>query len=203
MIRTIRKIGDPVLRKKAKRVEKITPDIHRLIDDMIQTMRAANGLGLAAPQVGVSLRLAVVDQGAADEGESETANALTLINPEVIWRSEELVERAEGCLSIPGWYGDVARPARIVVKATGRDRAVEITVDVTATRDTDLVMKADEVAGLTRHIVQSELGLRLAGKPQVFIKAKDGAPRRELPKSEPPAALPATTTREAEQGDAS
>jgi len=89
------------------------------------------------------------------------------------------------------------------VKATGRDRAVEITVDVTATRDTDLVMKADEVAGLTRHIVQSELGLRLAGKPQVFIKAKDGAPRRELPKSEPPAALPATTTREAEQGDAS
>ncbi len=67
------------------------------------------------------------------------------------------------------------------VKATGRNRAVEVSVDVTASQDTDLVMKAEEVASLTRHIVQTELGLRLAGKPQVSIKAKKGVVRRSLP----------------------
>ncbi|MFN3705807.1 MAG: hypothetical protein ACK4WM_07425 [Thermoflexales bacterium] len=67
------------------------------------------------------------------------------------------------------------------VKAKGRDRAVEISVEVTTSRDTDLVMKAEEVANLVRHIVQTELGLRLAGKPQVSIKAKEGVVRRPLP----------------------
>ncbi len=130
MIRPIRKIGDPVLRKKTKRVEKITPELQRLIDDMIETMRAADGLGLAAPQVGVSQRLAVIELEAVRRAEAETeeenetpprGEVLTLINPEVIKQSEEMWERSEGCLSIPGWYGDVARPLRIVVKATNRN----------------------------------------------------------------------------------
>ncbi len=129
MIRPIRKIGDPVLRKKAKRVEKINADIQRLINDMIETMRAADGLGLAAPQVGVSQRVAVIDldavrqveAGAEDQAITSTGEVMALINPEVIKQSDEMWERSEGCLSIPGWYGDVARPVRIVVKATNRE----------------------------------------------------------------------------------
>jgi peptide deformylase len=115
MIRTIRKIGDPILRKKAKKVEKITRDTLKLIDDMVETMHHAHGQGLAAPQVGVSQRIAVVEVPKADDIPGSGV-LYTLINPEVIKQSEETWEYPEGCLSIPGWRGDVARPYRIVVR---------------------------------------------------------------------------------------
>lgn len=126
MIREICKIGDPVLRKKARKVEKISKDTQKLLDDMVATMRKANGMGLAAPQVGVSLRVAVVEvpqdiaEGEVDATEPKTV-LHQLVNPEVMKQSEESWEHQEGCLSIPGWRGDVARPSKIVVRALDRD----------------------------------------------------------------------------------
>ncbi|MCS6774607.1 MAG: peptide deformylase, partial [Thermoflexales bacterium] len=113
-------IGDPILRRRAKKVEKITKDTQRLIDDMIETMRAAHGLGLAAPQIGVSERIAIVEveQDDANPGDSKLH---VLINPEVLRVSEETWEHVEGCLSIPGWRGDVVRPVRVTVRATDRE----------------------------------------------------------------------------------
>ena len=103
--------NDPVLRQKAKRVSSIDGSIQRLIDDMIQTMQQANGVGLAAPQVGIPLRVIVVQM----PGEEPIA----LINPEIVKHAGEQ-EVTEGCLSVPGYYGEIKRSAEVVVK--GKDR---------------------------------------------------------------------------------
>jgi len=102
-----------VLRRKAKRIANIDGSIQRLIDDMIDTMRNASGVGLAAPQIGVSLRIAVIEL----PGERE--EVITLINPEVIKRQGERVIE-EACLSVPGYRGEIKRSVTIKVKA--RDR---------------------------------------------------------------------------------
>ncbi len=120
----IKVIDEPVLRRKAKKVAKVTPELRKLIDDMIDTMRDAPGVGLAAPQVGVSERVIVVEY-AEDDDEAEGApppkkKLYALINPEIIWASEEMVDGTEGCLSIPGWLGDVSRHDAIAVKALNR-----------------------------------------------------------------------------------
>ncbi|MBE3563638.1 MAG: peptide deformylase [Hydrogenibacillus schlegelii] len=109
-VRYIVKHPDPVLRQVARPVAKITPAIERLLDDLAETMYAADGVGLAAPQVGISKRIAVVDVG---EG------LIELINPEVLETSGEQ-DGPEGCLSIPGVFGDVIRPARVRVRAQNR-----------------------------------------------------------------------------------
>jgi len=103
--------NDPVLRQKAKRVSRIDKSIQRLIDDMVETMRQANGVGLAAPQVGISLRVAVLQ--IPDE------EPMAIINPEIVKRDGEQ-EVTEGCLSIPGYFGELKRSASVTVK--GRDR---------------------------------------------------------------------------------
>jgi len=103
-------MGDPVLREKAKEVPKITPNILKLLDNMAETMYEADGVGLAAPQVGVSKRVIVLDVG---EG------LIELINPEITDREGEETD-AEGCLSIPGVFGDVPRYARVTVKGLNR-----------------------------------------------------------------------------------
>ena len=105
------KFGDPMLRKTARPVEKITPRIITLLDDMIETMREAGGCGLAAPQVGVLRRIAVIE---VVEGE-----VIELINPKIIAFSGEQNEQ-EGCLSNPGEYGVTKRPANVTVRATDR-----------------------------------------------------------------------------------
>src|SRR5512141_2710672 len=120
MVREIKKIGDPVLRRKAKKVEKVTRETLKLIDDMVETMHAAHGLGLAAPQVGVSQRVAVVEVEQKDDLPGSGV-IYALINPEVVKQSEETWQNQEGCLSIPGWRGDVERPMRISVKALDRE----------------------------------------------------------------------------------
>lgn len=108
---TICHAPDPVLRRRAKRVSSLDGSIQKLIDDMLETMPAVYGVGLAAPQVGVSLRLAVI--GLPDE------EPVVLINPEIVKRSgERTVE--EGCLSIPGYRGEIRRSVSVTVKA--RDR---------------------------------------------------------------------------------
>jgi peptide deformylase len=112
MIRPILVVGHPVLRQKAKRVSQVDKPIQRLVDDMIETMRAAPGVGLAAPQIGVPLRLAVI----------EVEDKVTvLINPEIIKTSPAEQELDEGCLSVPGFWGQVMRYERVSVKALDRN----------------------------------------------------------------------------------
>jgi len=106
-IREIRKKGDDILRKSCKPVSKINDRVKELIDDMLETMYAADGVGLAAPQVGILKRICVIDVG---EG------PIVLINPEKIKETGAQYE-VEGCLSVPGVYGEVKRPAKVMVKA--------------------------------------------------------------------------------------
>ena len=136
-LREILVVEHPVLRKKAKKVDKITPDIRRLLDDLVETMRNAPGVGLAAPQVGVSQRVIVVEYAEDEEKETPDGQApdesnrgqspkpprkrlYTVVNPEITRRSEETVEGVEGCLSIPGWVGSVMRHEEIEVKGLNR-----------------------------------------------------------------------------------
>ena len=106
------KMGDDVLRKVCRPVEKITPRIQTLLDDMIETMRDADGCGLAAPQVGILRRIAVV--------EVEPGKPIELINPKIIAYAGEQQEQ-EGCLSIPGRWGITKRPRHVTVRATDRN----------------------------------------------------------------------------------
>jgi peptide deformylase len=108
----IRVAGDPVLRKKAKRVPKIDASIQKLIDDMIDTMRAAPGVGLAAPQIGVSLRVIVI--------ETPEDGLLELINPEIV-KTSGTRRLTEGCLSVPGYQAEIPRSKQVTVKALNRD----------------------------------------------------------------------------------
>ena len=128
-LREIVIVDHPILRKKAKKVDKVTPELRALMDDMIETMRAAPGVGLAAPQVGVSQRVIVVEYSEEDERASPAEvdpppparkRLYALINPEITYRSPERVEGAEGCLSIPGWMGLVERHQSIEVKGVNR-----------------------------------------------------------------------------------
>jgi peptide deformylase len=100
-------------------VEKVTKEVQTLIDDMLETMRAAPGQGLAAPQIGVLQRVVVVE-AVLDEKEPDKKVVYTLVNPEIVKSSEETWQNAEGCLSIPGWQGEVERPLSVTVKAQDR-----------------------------------------------------------------------------------
>lgn len=113
-IRKIREIGDPVLNKKCKEVTEITPRVQELIDDMFDTLYEANGVGLAAPQVGILKRIVVVDVTGEDP--------ILLINPKIMETSGEQ-EGYEGCLSVPGKTGYVTRPN--YVKAMAYDENME------------------------------------------------------------------------------
>ncbi len=114
----IRKYPDPVLRKKTDSVTKINGTIERLINDMVETMHAAPGVGLAANQVGVPLQLAVIDLSTREEKEKRHP-LLVIINPEIISREGSVVEE-EGCLSIPDYAEKVKRAAKVKVRAQDR-----------------------------------------------------------------------------------
>lgn len=109
-LRNVVKMGDPVLLKKCRVVEKFDEKLSTLIDDMFETMYASNGVGLAAPQVGLLKRVVVMDCG--DE-------PIELVNPEITMTEGEQME-SEGCLSVPGKYGVCKRPAKVQVKAQDR-----------------------------------------------------------------------------------
>lgn len=130
-VRPIVLLGDPVLRQKAKRVTRFDPSIQQLIDDMIETLRDAPGLGLAAPQVGVPLRIVVID---VDE------KITVLCNPEITAMEGEY-EPEEGCLSVPGYVANVKRALKVTVKAKNR-------------RGKEIKIKADE---LLAHVIQHEV----------------------------------------------
>ena len=114
--------GDEILRKKAKPIKEFNEKISQLIDDMFETMKEYDGVGLAAPQVGMLKRIVVIDVG-----NEENPKKIELINPEIV-ESEGEIDGDEGCLSVPGRSGRVVRPERVKVKAHDRN-GEEITVE--------------------------------------------------------------------------
>jgi len=115
----IRRAGDPVLREKARRVRTVDSSIHRLIDDMWETMYDAPGVGLAAPQIGIGLRLVVIHVPDHDR--------FALINPEIVKRSGER-ELDEGCLSVPGFRGTIKRSVKVLAKGTDPATGKEVRI---------------------------------------------------------------------------
>ncbi|MBF8255213.1 MAG: def [Anaerolineales bacterium] len=124
-LRPILTTEDPRLRQRAHAVDRLTDDLQTLIDDMVETMRAAPGVGLAATQLGVRQRVIVVEHApepveGADDEEKAPAKLYVVVNPEITRRSMETVTAAEGCLSIPGYMGDVERHASVSVAGLNR-----------------------------------------------------------------------------------
>lgn len=120
MIRPILIHPDPRLKKLCEPVGEITAELRRLADDMLETMYDAPGIGLAAPQVGVTKRLIVMD--CIKDGPPEP---FVMFNPQVVWSSEDLSVYEEGCLSIPEQYADIKRPAEVQVRWTDPDGAAQ------------------------------------------------------------------------------
>ena len=123
-VREIATVGAPVLRQKAKKVTSSSGATERLVQDMLDSMRAANGLGLAAPQIGVPLRVIVVEMPENDE-DPHGGEHYVLCNPKIVKASKELEEGEEGCLSVPGLVGEVVRAVAVTVKgATPKGKRV-------------------------------------------------------------------------------
>ncbi|MBO4872133.1 MAG: peptide deformylase [Lachnospiraceae bacterium] len=116
-IRTIREIGDDILRKHSKPIKEMTPRIRQLIKDMFETMYDDNGVGLAAPQVGILKRLFVID---CCDGEEGAPNPYVFINPEILETRGEVTD-TEGCLSVPGRFAPVPRPEWVKVRALDKN----------------------------------------------------------------------------------
>lgn len=125
MLHPIHRLGHTALVGVAQPVAQITPEVQGLVDDMVETMYAAPGIGLAAPQIGVPLRLFVIDVSAARDG----SHVITMINPTFVERHGLQLEQ-EGCLSVPGFTATVPRPERLVIQGLdrlGREQRVEAT----------------------------------------------------------------------------
>jgi peptide deformylase len=119
-LREIVTLPEPILRRKARTVTRFDAELQTLIDEMIETMRVAPGVGLAAPQVGVSDRLIVVEYPEDDEQEEAPKKLFVVVNPEIKETSEETEMGIEGCLSIPGLHGEVERALAVTVKGQTR-----------------------------------------------------------------------------------
>ena len=116
-IRPLITLPSPILRKISKPVEAVGDDERQLMDDMLDTLHAANGIGLAAIQIGVDQRIIVIDLGREEEEEEkEKTRPFYFANPEIVWCSEEMAVYTEGCLSVPEFFDDVDRPARCRVR---------------------------------------------------------------------------------------
>ena len=129
-ILALREYPDPILHQKAEVVSKIDDELRLFLDDMLETMYTDHGVGLAAPQVGVSKRMIVIDaeQKEDEEGHHQKGNPMALINPEIIYTSEETIFFCEGCLSIPEQRADVERFQKIKVRyqdTTGAVKEIE------------------------------------------------------------------------------
>jgi peptide deformylase len=125
-IREIITLPHPTLRRKAHKVTDFGPELQTVVDDMVETMRQAPGVGLAAPQVNVPLRIIVVEYG-SEEDEEAPKKLYTVINPEITRPSPETVVGTEGCLSVPGIVGEVERVEALTVKGLSR-RGQPITI---------------------------------------------------------------------------
>jgi peptide deformylase len=180
-VRPLHLLGSPVLRQKATPVAGVDDDVRRLVDDLFETMHAARGVGLAANQVGVARRVAVVDVGEDDPGQ------LILINPVIVSRSEDVESAEEGCLSIPDVFGEVERPAAVVVEALDRDgrpwraevhgykaRAVQHEID-----HLDGVLFLDHLSAVKRGLLVAKWKRSRKGKTG-FVKEVTPEPAGEL-----------------------
>jgi len=163
--RTIRTWPDEVLRRKAEPVEAFDEELHRLVEDMLETMYAAPGIGLAAPQVGVARRVIVIDTSSRSDPEQ----VVVLVNPEIVEREGE-VESEEGCLSVPDYSGKVKRARRVAVRGHDRHgrpalvegeellaRALQHEID-----HLDGTLFIDRLSPLRREIVRKKLRKALA-----------------------------------------
>jgi peptide deformylase len=152
---------DPRLKAKAKPVAAVDDQVRRLMADMLETMYAAPGIGLAAPQVGVAKRVLVVDV----TRDGEPRQPMKIANPEILWRSAELLTTNEGCLSLPEHYADVSRPAKIRLRYLDEQNEIrEIDVEgLLATciqHETDHlegVLFVDHISALKRGIILRKL----------------------------------------------
>lgn len=132
-------VPDPVLKQTAQPVENVDSAVQKQMQDMLQTMYDAPGIGLAANQVGLLNRVLVMDLSNRDK--DEEANPICMANPEIVWKSEEISAMEEGCLSIPGQYGEVERPAEVKVEYLDQNGEKQL-------------LEAD---GLLSHCVQHEI----------------------------------------------
>ena len=156
----IKKLGCETLKTEAVPVDEVTDDIRKLVDDMFETMYAAEGIGLAAPQVGVSQRIVVLDVSPSDPG----FVSRTLINPRVVWDAGEVVGE-EGCLSLPGVAGDVRRAAQVRIEALDRDGALQtVEFDGIAARAAqheidplDGVLVIERFSAIRRNLLRNQL----------------------------------------------
>ncbi len=119
-LRQIVYLPDPILRRKAKPVNRFDASLQTLIDDMVETMRQAPGVGLAAPQVGISERIIVVEYPLDDSKEDAPKKLFTMVNPEIKEMSPETELGVEGCLSVPGLQGEVERSLAVTVRGLNR-----------------------------------------------------------------------------------
>lgn len=183
-------VPQPVLKKSAAVVEGITPEIRQLVDDMVDTMYAARGIGLAAPQVGVSQRVVVMDvdqrrpdgsdheEDSDDEDDTplEKGKVQVFINPEVVWESEELNTYEEGCLSIPGQYAPVERPKMVRVKymdLDGKTQEVEADGLLATCLQHEIdhingILFTDHLSSLKRDMLLRKLKKHIRDNPEFF-----------------------------------
>lgn len=164
-LRTIVSLGDPgeeVLHRPATRVRTFDGELHSLLDDMVETMRAAPGVGLAAPQVGVPLRVAVVEYPENDEVDDSPMRLYEIINPEVV-KSKGSEQAQEGCLSLPGLAADVTRATYVLVRAQDRNGA-------------EVRIKAyDWLARIFQHEIDHVLGVLMTDRADQVYRMVKGA----------------------------
>jgi peptide deformylase len=140
-ILTVLRFPDERLRTKAAKVEQVNDEIRQIVDDMFETMYAENGVGLAATQVNIHQRIVVIDVS------DDKKDALTLINPEIIAKSEKTFINEEGCLSVPGCYAKVDRHEKVTLKALNRD-GNEYTIDADELLSICIQHELDHLAGV-------------------------------------------------------
>jgi peptide deformylase len=168
-LRRILVAPDPRLLVKARPVVKVDAGMRRLMDDMLETMYAAPGLGLAAPQIGESVRVIVVD--VSKDGEKR--QPMRIANPEIVWASEAVATREEGCLSFPDQFADVDRPAEVKVRYLDHENEVRevhakdlLAVCIQHEMDhLDGVLFVDHLSGLRRNMIMRRLAKARKSKP--------------------------------------
>lgn len=156
---------DPRLKRKAEAVARVDAAVGRLMDDMLETMHAANGIGLAAPQVGVLQRVIVIEIPPPKETADEKPRIFQMANPEIVWAADETELRNEGCLSLPEHYAEVRRPVKIRVRYLDRQNEIRETeaegilaVCIQHEMDhLDGVLFVDHVSALKRGIILRKL----------------------------------------------
>jgi len=165
----------PILHQKAEKVLKVDRALQTFLDDMLETMYADKGVGLAAPQVGVSKRIIVIDTKQRDEdGNEQPGRPMYLINPEIIYRSEEKILFCEGCLSVPGQSADVERHQNIRVRYLdydGIEREIvaqdyEAVVLQHEIDHLDGILYIDRISRLKRNMILKKLDKLRAGRSQ-------------------------------------